>query len=176
MIRLHLLCYVSQLLLSAYKFKGKFDKVVSIIKYIVNYIFKILTFGYYIRVLLEINGLMIISSLNEIYQFNTSDRLRSFSLVIAIFTFIFWISFLVFIIIVMIRSTEAADNEESKLGEFFSGLKLQRRYKFYTVFLMSRRFIFILLLIWIVPSSPDAVLYKNKFKLNLYMDYKRKWT
>ena len=56
------------------------------LKWIISNIFELMTFGYFIRTFIEIFQLLLVSSINEIYWFNTSQNLRIVSLVYAILT------------------------------------------------------------------------------------------
>ena len=85
-----------------------------------------MTFGYFIRNLLEEFQFVLISSTNEIYQHETSNTsilifLTLAILMIFVYIFIFiWIQFLIFL---YYRINEA---EHNKLGELFREVKSKK--------------------------------------------------
>ena len=58
-------------------------------KTVVNKVFDIMTFGLYVRLLLEINQFFLISGMNELYYGDVSGGLRIASFVFAIIVLLF---------------------------------------------------------------------------------------
>ena len=79
------------------------------------------------------------------------------SLIMAFILFILWLAF-IWIPTWLAFYSHQTSNEESKFGEFFNGLKSMKRFKFYTVILISRRTIFIVVLICLVSTSSILVI------------------
>ena len=81
----HIFVYILYLLFA--KDVGERTKWFSyILKWIIKKFFTVLTFGYYVRNALEMNQYLLISSINEIYVFKTTESLKVVSLVFA-----FWV-------------------------------------------------------------------------------------
>ena len=130
---------------------GWFAKTV---KWIVDKLYNLLTFNYYIRTALEMNQYLLICSMYEIYNFNTSNPYRIASFVFAVLLLSGWILIAVFAFCLSISSYIVDEDKHNKLGEYFSGLKLDKKFKFYIFILIVRRTVFVILLVtWIFVSS-----------------------
>ena len=116
-------------------------------KYMIERAFIIMTFGYYIRAVLEMSQYLLISSIFEIHEFNVSQTLRIISLIFA-FVVLSWCLILIIIATSLVYSTHISSIQiQSKLREFFTGLKIQKKYRFYTAWLLTRRTIYVALLV-----------------------------
>ena len=129
------------------------SKIIKAPNFIVKKLLIILTFHYYIRTFLESSLTLQVSSISEIYYFSTGSRAKRSSLVCAVLVLILLISFLFvsFFLSITIKIEEGISNV---LEELFRGLKNHWRFRFYTPIVITRRFIFILLLIIYAPVSP----------------------
>ena len=137
---------------------GKWSWPLKVVKWILNKSFNILTFGYYIRYILEMNQLILISSVYEIYSFSSSQPLKIISFVCAIFIFIAWIILIVFVAFLSLSSYEVTEGNHNKLEEIFSGVKMQKKYKLYVTALLIRRALFVILLITLESIPSRAVI------------------
>ena len=126
-------------------------------KYITNKLFIFFTFGYYIRTLLEVNQYMLISSINEINEFNVSSRTRTISLIFAFLSLVFWLSIIGTAIYLLFSSYIKSENDHNKIGEFLLGLK-DKEGKLYSLLLLVRRFTFVAILIVFASKSPIMVI------------------
>ena len=124
-----------------------------ILKWLIEKWFIIMTFGYYIRVFMEMNQLMLISSIYEINKFNTTDRLRIVSLAVAFIVLIICISIVWFAIYLALSFNPSEDSKHSKFKEFFSGIKEWRSSRWYIIALLFRRIIFVSVLICLISMS-----------------------
>ena len=113
--------------------------IVKIIKWIIEKLYNLLTFGFYIRAAIEINQYLLICSAYEAYMFNTSQKFRIASLAFAMLVLIGWILIEVFALCLSISSYVIDEDKHNKLGELFSGLKMDKKFKFYVVILIFRR-------------------------------------
>ena len=120
-------------------------------------IFIMMTFSYFIRNMLEILQFVLISSINEIYEYDTSSSLRLTSFIYAIVLVLLFVSMLLFILYLTLSSYRLKKDEHNMLEEFFRGLNNNKKSKFYVVVLLMRRFILVLLLITLV-STPSKTL------------------
>ena len=119
----------------------------KIIRLAIVKLFYFLTFGYYIRSLIETYQYMLISSISEIknISLNSLPKIISFSISIALV--VLWVGFLLFSFIVSRKINQIHHEEREMLGEFFIGLKRTKAARLYTVFLLLRRLAFVSLLI-----------------------------
>ena len=130
---------------------GWFSKTV---KWITDKLYNLLTFNYYIRSFLEMNQYLLICSVYEIYNFNVSDSYRIASLVFAMLLLSGWILIAIFAFCLSISSYTINEEKHNVLGEFISGLKLDKKFKLYVFILILRRTVFVILLItWVLVDS-----------------------
>ena len=113
---------------------------------VINKLFSILTFSWYIRYMFESNQYVLISWINEISMFNLSDSKKTVSFVFSICLLCFCLWLILFISWLSLSSYEVLKNSHNKFGEIFHGVKMQRKNKFYVPVLFIRRAIFVILL------------------------------
>ena len=122
-----------------------------------NKAYRILTFGLYIRMFLGMNQYLLVWSVYEINNFNVSKTQRIISL---LFAFLVLFQCLVLILTtfwLLISSYQITENGHNKIGEFYSGIKIQKKFKIYTFMLLLRRALFVVLLVTLV-STPSWLL------------------
>ena len=130
----------------------------------------LLTFGYYIRSMLEINQFFLISTVNEIYEWNTSAKLRIVSLIFALLIIGLRILLILFVVYLSL-SYRIIEGKHNKLGEFLSGVKSQNKFKFYVAMLLTRKILFVLILIWAVSVSWRYVVISLVVLQTIYLSY-----
>ena len=111
----------------------------------------LMTFTIYIRAIMNFYQYLLISSVFEVYYFNTSTTNKIISLVIAIIILILWVLLILFIAILAYYKTETENN--SKYSQFFDGIINQKEYKIFIVYLFIRRLLFVAILITVSPIS-----------------------
>ena len=74
-------------------------KIISACIWLIDKAYFIMTFGYYIRLMLGMNQFLLVSAVYEIYSFNTSKNLKIISLAIAFFVMIMCIKVIIFSLI-----------------------------------------------------------------------------
>ena len=126
--------------------------------WIADRLYRILTFGFFIRNTLELSQFTLISSINEIYESNTKDSYRLISFVFSILMVIFFVLMIGFVQYLTLSSYSLNENEHNKLEEFFRGLQFDGKHKFYTTVLLLRRLVFIVFLITLVSISSRALI------------------
>ena len=131
--------------------------IIRFVNWLIKKIFIMMTFSYFIRNMLEILQFVLISSINEIYENDTSTSLRLTSFIYAIILVLLFLSMLLFVLYLTLSSYRLKKDEHNMLEEFFRGLNINKKSKFYVVALLMRRFIFVLLLITLV-STPSKTL------------------
>ena len=90
---------------------------------LITIVYNIMTFGYYIRALIQISQYLLVSSLSEILAFNGSTGLRKVSLVFAFCMLFLLISLIVLSLCLAWSKLPILEKRHKKLGEFFIGLK-----------------------------------------------------
>ena len=125
--------------------RWKFMKRMSV-KF-VNKLFIILTFDLYIRYIFETNQYVLISWINEMFSFITSEPKRIVSRLFSIFVFWMCLCLIICVSLLSISSYEVTKNKHNRFGEIFSGIKMVKKSKLYVSILLMRRAIFVILLI-----------------------------
>ena len=154
----HIIIYVLHRSSSNWRTDGRWAKLKRLLKCISKKIFEILTFAIYIRYILELSQFFMVSSVNEIYSFDTSKYLRIISLVFAIIVFAFFVVVIVALFLFAFSSYKEIEGEHNKLSELISGLKSNRKERLYVAILMARRLIFIMILIFSGSLSSQIVI------------------
>ena len=115
--------------------------------WIVDRIYRMLIFGYFIRNALEMSQYILISSVNEVHENNTTSTYRSISFIFAILMILIYVLMICLVLYLSLSSYRLTINNHNKLEEFYRGIKQNKKHKLYVVFLLLRRLVFIILLI-----------------------------
>ena len=150
---LHLMLYGVRLILLKFESNNKSKLLFKIALKIVNLFYNTLTFGFYIRLALEINEFFVVSGTNELYYFGTYNTELILSIVFAIIILMCSILFVIFLVIFSVSSYKLNEKEHSKLGEFFEGLKVPKKQRLFSAISIIRCSIFSVILIVFVPMS-----------------------
>ena len=124
-----------------------------LLKWLIEKWFVIMTFGYYIRLFMEMNQLMLISSIYEINRFDTTNMLRIVSLAVAFIVLLICISIVLSAIYLALSLSPNEESKHSKFEEFFSGIKERRSSRLYIIVLLFRRIIFVSVLICLISMT-----------------------
>ena len=127
--------------------EGRWKRMRILIVKFVNNIFIVFTFGWYIRYILETNQYVLISSINEIFNFDISNKMKISSLIFAILILFLCFCFIFFVSYLSLSSYELVKNYHNKIGEIFWGVNMKKRSKFFVSVLLARRAVFVVLLI-----------------------------
>ena len=123
---------------------SRWNKIVTLL---IKKAYEFFTFSYYIRALIEMNQFILVSSINEIHQFNVTGGLRITSLVVAFWLLALCLS-LITISLYLAVTFDAENQSKCKhFKEFFAGLKPQKKFRLYTSIQIFRRVLFVLILI-----------------------------
>ena len=133
-------------------FSERYRNIKDTLNYIFDHMIVFMTFGFYIRLAMEMYQFVMISSINEISHFNSKEDKRIISFVIAILVLILWILFIGVIVWHTFFHKEV-ENTRNKFAQLFEGFKKQKKYKFYVVIQFIRRLVFVVLLIIVIPKS-----------------------
>ena len=140
------------------RFRGNTNWCIKVSIWTIDTIFKILTFSFYIRNALEMSQFILISSTNEIFNYNIESHMRLISFIYAILIIGAYIFLFVLIQYLTFSSYRLNENQHNKLGEFFSGLKGDKKSRFYVTLLLMRRVTFILLIICLSSITSRAII------------------
>ena len=116
-----------------------------------------MTYGYYIRFILQMNQFLLVASFYEIYSFNLTKLFNILSFSIAILVLTICLCFTGIVLFLSLSSYETSDEKHNKIGEFFIGIKMEKKYKFFSTSLILRRTLFVILLINLM-SIPSRIL------------------
>ena len=147
MLAVHLVVLILNKLLTKCRTDWKWGWLIKFVKWVTSKLFNFLTFGYYIRVVLEMNQFLLICSVYEVNSFNASHLFRVISLGFAMLIFGAWIVTSSFVFYLSASFYSVDESKHNKLGEFFNGLKMQRRFKLHAFMNILRRTVFVVLLL-----------------------------
>ena len=146
-IAIHLLTLLFYKLIPTEVSEGRWKLIKRMSIKLVKKLFLILTFGWYIRYILETNQYILISWINEMYSFTSSDSKRIISLLFSILVLLLCWCLIIFVSWLSLSSYKVIKDQHNKLGEIFSGVKMVKKSKLYVSILLMRRAIFVILLI-----------------------------
>ena len=133
-----------------------------IIHRILQKLMVLFTFTLYIRVILETNQFILLSSVSEIYHFNFSGTKRIVSTSIAFLAFIGWVATIVGMVLLALSKDVGKFSESpekrSKFAHLFDGISLNKKSQLFAWLLQIRRAIFAILLITVEPKSSIIVI------------------
>ena len=115
------------------------SKLTDIFNRLVRSIIQIMTFGYYIRLLLETQQFMMMSAISEVNRLGVTSAANIFSFILSIAIIIACVCFLILTIRFTIKPPKIEQDEYDKFGNIFEGLKEGKRKRLYTLWLMIRR-------------------------------------
>ena len=122
--------------------------------WIVDKLYRMMVLGYFIRNGLEMSQFILISSVNEIYQWDTTDFYRLLSFIFSISMILIFMLVVLLVLYLTFSTYRLNEREHNLLEEFFRGIQQNKRHKFYVTLLLLRRFLFVILLItWLFISS-----------------------
>ena len=130
---------------------SKCQWLTKIFSYLINRMLSVLTFSYYIRTVLELYLSLLVSSISEIQNFKTDPQAKTASLVWAVCVAVLWVGLLVISTYLTFKA-ELEENKPSMIKELFRGLKFNPWVRLYTPIWITRRILFVSLLI-LVPSN-----------------------
>ena len=123
---------------------------------VINIVFErliiLMNFALYIRLIMSMNQFILISSVSEIYHFNTFGYKRIISLVFANIVLILMI-LLIWIITFLVYFQKEIEGKRNKFSQFFDGITNKTSSKIYIVFILIRRFVYVIILITVAPKS-----------------------
>ena len=127
--------------------------------WIVDKLYRMMVLGYFIRNGLEMSQFILISSVNEIYQWNITDCYRLLSFAFSTSMILLFVLIVIFVLYLTFSAYRLNEREHNLLEEFFRGIQQNKIHKFYVTLLLLRRFLFVILLItWLFISSKNLTI------------------
>ena len=93
--------------------------LLKFLNWIVDKLYRMMIFGYFIRNALEMSQFILISAINEIYENNTSDSDRIISFLFSILVIIIFVLMVILVLYLTFLSYKLYENKHNKLEEFF---------------------------------------------------------
>ena len=157
-ILMHIALIVLRKLFGLCKADGICSLLLNIIRWGIDKMIDIMTFGYYIRYVLQMNQFLLISSMYELYSMNFSHVLNIVSFSFALLIFTAWVLLPIFLLGLALSSYKLTEGSHNKIGELFTGIKMDKKFKIYVPFLVIRRTLFVILLIGMMSFSSKLLI------------------
>ena len=95
----------------------------------------------------------LIYSVYEIFMHNSSGTYKLVSLIFAILSLCLWCCWTFLVLLLSLTSYKVNENQYNFFGEFFCGVKMEKKHKMYTFILLIRLSLFVILLITLVNTQ-----------------------
>ena len=138
--------------------EGRCSKLKRLIKHAIRRAFELFTFAVYIRVILELNQFFLVSSINEIYEHDTSENLNTISFVFAILLLLSFVLLLIFTLLFSVLSYRPNEESWNKMSEYINGFKTDKAHRSFVVALQSRRLLSVVILICLYSVSLHIII------------------
>ena len=126
--------------------------------WIIDKLYRMMVLAYFIRSGLQMSQFILISSVYEIYQWDTTNFYRLLSFIFTISMILIFVFVVILVLYLTFSTYRLNEREHNILEEFFRGIKQNKSHKFYVTLLLLRRFLFVILLItWLFISSRDLI-------------------
>ena len=138
--------------------------------WIVDKLYRMMVLGYFIRSGLQMSQFILISSVNEIYQWDTTDSYRLTSFLFSVSMILIFLLVVILVLYLTFSKYRLNEREHNLLKEFFfRGVQQNKRHKFYVTLLLLRRFLFVILLVaWLSMSSRVLTIVLTLIQFFLY--------
>ena len=135
------------------------DKIAfRFIKWITTKLFVYLSFGFYLRLWMETNQYLLMSSISEMHQFNNYNQSRILSFMFSLCLSVIWTTFIIFVCYLALNFKNLKFKKLNMFGELFDGIKDNLKSRLYVVALLLRRAVFVLSLILLSSVSPKSTI------------------
>ena len=135
---------IQKIIVSKCKSDGKWSRAS---KWVITKAFNFLTFSYYIRTLLEMNQYLLVSSIYEVSRFNTDGIYRIASTAYAVLVLSMCLMLVGCVGWLFASLYQPFADKHNMLGEFFEGMKQNKKSKLYALLLILRRTLFVAILV-----------------------------
>ena len=132
---------------------------IRFMKWIIDKVIIMLTYSIYIRFILQSTQFWLVACIYEIYMFNLSQKYYIISFAFAVLLLSGILVLIGFVIYLSFSSYIALEEFHNKIGEFFVGIQLERKFKFYAALILIRKLLFATVLVfWMHINSLPIVL------------------
>ena len=159
MVLLRLLLFWIQKWESTENENSKWQRLANLSKMVAIKLYNILTFAFFIRNFIEISLFVIISAMNEIYNFIADDFFHVFSFLYALFILIFYLLMIGFVFYLIYSSYTLAEDQHNKLEEFFVNHDQLKWSRAHTAVFLIRRIVYTAIVIFMVSVPAKAVVW-----------------
>ena len=132
--------------------------LVKIYKLVLDKMYRIMTFSYYIRNVFQMSQFMLICAVYEVYKFKVNEITTIVSVGWSLLVIVSYWMFIGIGLYLILTSYRIDENKLNKLEEFFSGLKVTKSARFYIIVQLVRKIVFIAALLTLVSFSGRAIL------------------
>ena len=132
--------------------------VSTTVRWVVEKLLIIMSYGCYIRFILQLTQFMLVASTYEIYIHQTSNVWNIISFVFAIFLLLAYFFITGIVIYLSLSPYKTLPNFHNKIGEIFNGIKMEKKYKIYASLIIIRKIIFVFLLIFLMSISSKLLI------------------
>ena len=128
-------------------------------RWIIDKIVIMLTYGIYIRFILESIQFWLIACLYEIYIFNFSQKNYIISFAFAVLLLLGIFVLICVVIYLSLSAYLVYEEFHNNIGEFFVGIQMDRKFKFYAALMLIRKLLFtVVLVFWMHMNSLTIIL------------------
>ena len=136
---------------------GKCRGFIKIVKWTLWKLYRIMTFGFYIRNAFLMCEFILICTIYEIFKNNGYGTYRVVSLIFAYCVVLLYIAFTIFVCYLAFSSYNTEYQSHSKLNEFFWGLKKSKIDRLYMAAFIIRRAFYTLFFVGLTSLSSETV-------------------
>ena len=127
--------------------------LILFLKWVMKKQLLLLSFGFYIRYILESNQYVLLSCISEIREHNTSSVTRSISFVISTIILGMCWSLIIVTFILAFQKVKTEIQPRNQLAQLFDGVIKQAKYRMYIIALLWRRITFVAVLLLVTPKN-----------------------
>ena len=136
---------------------GKCRGFIKTVKWTLWKLYRIMTFGFYIRNAFLMCEFILICTIYEIIKNNGYGSYRVVSLIFAYCVVLLYVAFTIFVCYLAVSSNNEEHQSHSKLNEFFWGLKKSKIYRLYMAAFIVRRALYTLFFVGLTSLSSEVV-------------------
>ena len=133
--------------------------LVRLARWIIDKVVILLTYSIYIRFILQSIQFWLIACLYDIYMFNFSQKYYIISFTFAVLLLLGIFTLIGVVIYLSLSAYLVYEEFHNKIGEFFVGIQMDRKYKFYAALMLIRKLLFAAVLVfWMHMNSLTIIL------------------
>ena len=154
---LHLVMYFVGKQIMKINTDGKCASLIKIVKWILSKLYRIMTFGFYIRNAFLMCEFVMICSIYEIFQNNGYGTYHVVSLIFAYIMMLLYAAFTIWVFLLWVSSYNENNKINRKFIEFFWGIKESKITQLYMVAFIIRRAVYTIFFVGLTWLSSKVV-------------------